>query len=328
MHKSPEPSGLASPATLVAALIAAVLFSGLWALPVAARVQQAPSSRVQIDLPEGYEPARLFSGFVNDRLGVSFVIVEMPGQAYDELVKGLTPAALSARGVTVRRQGKLGRPDEHIYIEGQQVSAAGTFAKYLVAFRDGDVTALITANVQKPANGEREAMAQEIEAALASARIVATPAEARELFTLGYLGPFRLAGGFLGNAKAYTLDGRPPQTLPGRGQPMVIVAPSLDQRAVGAPESYAETLLQGLDSGLSGIKVLERRPVTYNGLGGIEIEAKAQERDTGATVLLFQVVLLPRDGGYWRILAQAPMSERDRFLPEFRRIAASFAVRP
>ena len=114
-----------------------------------ARVQQAPASRIAIDLPDGYEPAKLFSGFIHERLGVSLVIVEMPGRAYEELAKGLTPAALAAKGVTVVRQAKLSRPDEHIFIEGEQVSPAGAFAKYLVVFRDGDVTALITANVQK-----------------------------------------------------------------------------------------------------------------------------------------------------------------------------------
>ena len=85
-------------------LAAAIAYSGV--TPAEARTQQAPSSRVTIDLPEGYEPASLFSGFTHERLGVSFVVVEMPGKAYEELEAGMTPEALAAKGVRNARRLK------------------------------------------------------------------------------------------------------------------------------------------------------------------------------------------------------------------------------
>ena len=329
MFKTFRANGYDVPQRCIAMLFAvlALLAVGSVAGPAMARVQQAPASRIAIDLPDGYEPAKLFSGFIHERLGVSLVIVEMPGRAYEELAKGLTPAALAAKGVTVVRQAKLSRPDEHIFIEGEQVSPAGAFAKYLVVFRDGDVTALITANVQKAQSGKGESAPADIEAILASARIEPTAAAAKDLFALRYLGPFQPAGAFLGNARTFTLDGRPPPVASPATQPVVIVAPSLDKRAVLNPEHYVEKLLLGL-GGLKDIKVVERQNVTYGGIGGIEIEAEAREKDSGTAVTLYQVVLLPRDGGYWRILAQAPRGDRDRFLSEFRRIASGFALLP
>jgi hypothetical protein len=201
------------------------------------------------------------------------------------------------------------------------------FSKYLVVFRDGDVTALITANVQKATPNQAGLAPAEIEAILASARIEPTAAAAKDLFTLRHLGPFRPAGTFLGNARMFTLDGHPPPVGVPATQPVVIIAPSLDKRAVPGPEDYAEKLLLGL-GGLKDVKVVDRQNVTYDGIGGIEIEAEAREKDSGAPVMLYQVVLLPRDGGYWRILAQAPRGDRDRFIGEFRRIAAGFQLLP
>ncbi len=294
---------------------------------VGARVQQAPSSRIAIDLPEGYEPAKLFSGFTHDTLGISLVTVEMPAQAYDELAKGLTAEALAAKGVTLLSRGELAKPGPHIYIRGEQAAAGGIFAKFFVVFRDRDVTALVTANIPKASIDSGQVKVPDIEHMLASTRIAAAAAEAKELFTLSYVGPFKPAGTFLGTAKAFTLDGRPEPPAAASGRPMLIVAPSLDRRPVAKPEEYAVQLMQGV-GGHRDLRIVSKTPVTYGGLTGIEIEAQARERENDDELLLYQAVLLPPDGGYWRIFGQAPWAERERYLAEFRKIAAGFALRP
>src|SRR5204862_328935 len=77
------------------ALPALALLLGMSAAaPVAATPQQAPNSRVVIDLPPDYAPSPLFSGFQNEALGVSFIILEAPAAEYDKMAQGFTPQEL------------------------------------------------------------------------------------------------------------------------------------------------------------------------------------------------------------------------------------------
>ena len=306
-------------------LAAAIAYSGV--TPAEARTQQAPSSRVTIDLPEGYEPASLFSGFTHERLGVSFVVVEMPGKAYEELEAGMTPEALAAKGVRNARRLKLERAEPHVYMQAEQTSAAGDYAKFFVVFRDSAVTALITANVQKASLEKGDVKSADIERALASARVAETAAPAKDLFKLGYLGAFKPAGVFLGTARVYTLDGQSAPAERSVGRPMVIVTPSLDRRVVPRPEEYADGLIASL-AGTTDTRVTERRRMTIAGLEGVELVATAKDRDGGAEIALYQALLLAKGGGYFRIVGQTGAADRERHLAEFRRIAASFEPLP
>jgi hypothetical protein len=292
---------------------------GAGGAPVHARWQQAPSSRIALDLPDGYSPSAFFSGFVNDLLGVSFIAVEMPGKAYEELATGMTPEALAAKGVLKARAGTLNRPAPYIFMRAEQTSQAGLFAKFFVVFRENDVTALVTANVQKASLDKGELKAEDIERILAGARIAPTPAPAKDLFALSYLGDFKPAGSFLGTARSYTLDGRLEPTEKNPDTPMLIIAPSLDRRPVQQAEHYAETLLLGLD-GVKDVKISNRRNVDVSGMSGIELTASARDAGTGHKLILYQTLLLPPGGGYFRVMGQAPLKSADTMVPEFRRI--------
>lgn len=299
-------------------ILAATIGAG--GAPVHARWQQAPSSRIALDLPDGYLPSTFFSGFVNDLVGASFIAVEMPGKAYEELTTGMTPEALAAKGVLKARAGTLNRPAPYIFMQAEQASQAGVFAKFFVVFRDGDVTALVTANVQKASLEKGEVKAAEIEQILAGAHVAATAAPAKELFTLTYLGDFKPAGSFLGTARSYNLDGRLEPTEKNPDAPMLIIAPSLDRRPMPRPEHYAETLLLGLD-GMKEVKISARRNVEIAGMSGIELTANARDAETGHKLVLYQVLLLPQGGGYFRVMGQAPAKNADTMIGEFRRIA-------
>ena len=66
-----------------------------------AELRQAPNSRVAIDLDARFVPSNRFSGFTDEQSGASFIIVEMPPQAYNELKHiGDSPEALATRGLT------------------------------------------------------------------------------------------------------------------------------------------------------------------------------------------------------------------------------------
>ncbi|MDX2158888.1 MAG: hypothetical protein SFW09_20485 [Hyphomicrobiaceae bacterium] len=309
------------------AALLTVMMIAIWPLGSAreaqARLQQAPSSRVVLDLPEGFSPSPLFSGFVSEAIGASFVVVEMPAAAYDQVARGMTAEALEAKGVRNARASTLARAEPYVFIEAEQSGPAGEFAKLMLVFREAGVTALVTANVRKTALAEGLVSADVVRRALASASIAAEPAPAREVFTLGYLGPFKAAGAILGTTRAFTLDGRIEPQAKGQARPILIVAPSLDRRLVTEPDSYAERLLEGLP-GLSQPKIEDRRRLEIAGMDSVEMVGTATDKDGGAQIAVYQVLLLPRGGGYYRIVGQMPTEERDRLLPEMRRIAAGF----
>lgn len=308
--------GLAGFAVLSAVLGASLALAG----ETAARVQQAPSSRVTLDLPEGYQPSQQFSGFVNEGLGVSLVILELPGAAYEQVAQGMTAEALAAKGLREARNARLERAEPYVYIRAEQDSAGATFAKFLVAFRQGDVASLVTANVLKTGLDRGAVAATDIERILASAAVAPVPAAAREVFALDDLGPFKAAGSILGTTRIYTLDGRMEPPAKDEPRASLIVAPSLDRRPVLDPEAYSETLLTGLP-GLGRPLIEERRRLDLAGFDATEIVATAKSTDGGSPVALYQVLVLGRAGGYVRLVGQAPLAERERLLPEFRRIA-------
>ena len=226
------------PRGMAACLIAALLTAGLPATEAHARAQQAPSSRIVLDLPEGFEPATLFSGFTNEAQGISVVVVELPEKAFPELEANMTPEALAAKGIERAKRGKLQRADAHIYMQAEQTSQAGRFAKFFVVFRERAVTALITANVQMASLENGTVKAADIEKVLTTARVTDMAAPAPELFKLGYLGPFKPAGQILGTARMFTVDGRSSPAEKAAGQPMVVVAPSLGRRSARRSHEY------------------------------------------------------------------------------------------
>jgi hypothetical protein len=114
---------------------------------VTASPQQAPNSRVVLDLPSGYVPSPLFSGFQNDTSGVSFIILEAPVGEYDKMAAGFTAEELAKRGITNVQKAELARNDPHVYMRAHQKSAAGAYAKFFVLFRTADQTILVSVNV-------------------------------------------------------------------------------------------------------------------------------------------------------------------------------------
>ncbi|MGD9802710.1 MAG: hypothetical protein AB7E81_18355 [Hyphomicrobiaceae bacterium] len=306
-----------------------VLVLGLLGLPMGqqalARMQQAPASRVVIDLPDGYKPARLFTGFLNEAAGASLIVVEMPGEAYEQLANGLTPEALAAKGIMKAEAGKLDRIEPYLYMRGEQMSGQGPVAKFMVAFKRHGVTALVTANVQKASIEAGTVTAADIEHMFTTATIAATAPPARDVFSLGYLGPFRPAGKILGASRAYTLDGKFEPSKAGVKRALLLVAPSLDLRPVTDAEAQAKALFKGLP-GLKDTHVLNLRSIEIAGVPAIEIVGKAVDKDEGGEVSLYQVLVLPPRGGYYRLLGQVPMDDAGKLMPELSKIAQTFRI--
>jgi len=289
------------------------------------RGQQASGSRVMLDLPGSYTPAKQFAGFVDETAGVSFVILEMPVAAYEQLANGLTAEALASKGIMNAAAAKLERHEPYLYMLGEQTSGQGLVGKYLMAFRNEEITALITANVRKTSIDSGAISVGDIERIFASARIADTAAPTKNLFELDYLGPFKAAGTILGTSRAFTLDGRFEPSKPGERRALVIVAPSLNERILPDPDAQAETLFKGLP-GVRDTTISERSHVSVSAAQSIEIVGAAFEQDGTGGVALYQLLVLPSKGGHYRIVGQIPVEAAAVLMPELRKIAQSFRI--
>ncbi|MGE3918764.1 MAG: hypothetical protein AB7F78_24005, partial [Hyphomicrobiaceae bacterium] len=215
------------------------------------------------------------------------------------------------------------RAEPYLYMRGEQASDQGPVAKFMVAFRNKSVTALVTANVLRSALEIGAVAPADVERMLSSASIASSPAPSRDVFRLEHLGPFKSAGSILGTTRAYTLDGRFEPGHKAERRVVLIVSPSLDRRPVQNAMAQAETLLSGLP-GIVAPKVAEQRKLQVAGLPAIELLGTATDKDDGSELALWQVLVLPPDGGYFRLVAQMAADEQDRLLPELRRIADGF----
>lgn len=289
----------------------------------AAKVQQAPSSRVAIDVPDSYAVARQFTGFVDEAAGVSLVIVELPDQAYEQLAAGLSSEALATKGITGVEAGKINRSEPYLYRRGVQASAQGPVVKLLLAFKNSGVTALITANVQQASIEKGLVTTADVERVLATAGIAAAAAPSRDVFRLGYLGPFKPAGSVLGTTRVYTLDGKMEPGAPAEFRPVLIVAPSLDRRPVLEPQKQADVLLAGLP-GVEAPRIEDRRNLRISDMDAIELTATATDKSSGHEIAVWQLIVLPAGGGHFRLVSQMPVAEKERLLPELRKIADGF----
>ena len=276
-------------------------------------------------VPAGFAPAKAYSGFENVALSASFVIMEMPGAAYDQIKAGFNAEALATKGITNVELKTLTRSDEHFYLTGVQNSPIGKVAKFMLVIRDGDVSALVSGNVPETALSSGKLTVAAVEAALSGARIAATAAPEKVLFTLSDLGPFKAAGTLAGTARAYTLDGvlSPPPGTPKTGRELFLVAPSLDARPVGDLEAFTRTALPSL-AGVKEMNVGKIEPITIGGLKGLAARAMAKDADDGKPLHVYHVVLANPAGGYFRMVGMTFEADPTVRLAEFERMAKSF----
>lgn len=300
---------------LVAAILVAVsqLAWAQDAEPVA-----VPGTQVVMPAPEGFSLSQRFAGFENLDTGSSILIVEMPAEAFPQLVDGLTPEGLAERGVTetARSEETIGGLPA-LLISGTQAAGGLTLEKRMLLL-GGEITALLTATVL-PDAATPQRMA-EIEASLRGARLSGVLSDAREALPFA----FEEVAGFrfdraLGGSGALLVEEMPPETA---GRPAVfIIANSLGascSQFVGREEAFGRAVL-GQISDFTINEITSDREVVIGGLRGVEHVANGTS-ESGAPTTVVQTLLF--DGcNYLRSIGMAPQREGQPYLPRFRSLA-------
>lgn len=308
---------------LVAAILLLIFASG----PSLAASAQAPGSRVVMDLPAGFSVSPTFSGFVHAPSGATIILLEVPASAYPDMVRGLSPEKLASRGVQSVKTGKLDRQGDYIYITAEQPAATGTYAKYVLLFRQGHVTALISASVPKRAIDSGALQPSDFERLLASAHLAPDTATADKPYVLGYTGPFQDTGAFVGQTHFYAISGRPPQAEGAEGMaPTLIVSASLGADRIENLDEAGRAGISALAPGRE-LQDIGSQSLTVSGLEGIEHVMEPSGSGGGDDSGIYQVILRGKEGGYYRIVGTASADEWPTLLPEFRKIALSLTPR-
>ena len=302
----------------------AVVISVLWVavMPASANGVQAPGSRVSIALSDKFKPSPLFAGFMDIISSATVVMLEMPPEAYEEVIAGFTAEGLAKKGVMDVKRSKLNRSDEYFFITGDQKFRRGLLEKLILVIRDARNTAVITFNVPRLSYEDGTIKRKDVLAALSTAKLQPKAAPSRDLFTLGYTGPFKLQGSPTGTSRMFSLadDEGPKDT-----RNILMVAPSLNRLPIRSIKEFSNYALENLNT-IKDLKVISSKDHRIDSMSGYEIVAKGKRGASKAEVIVRQLMLLPAAGGYFRMLAVTRATDEPRLAAEIDKIFASFKV--
>ncbi len=285
---------------------------------------QAAGSRVVMDLPKAFRTAPRFVGFYDEKREISFVISDMPAEAFDKMREGFTPESLKERGFLDPREGILARGDRYLYRRFAQTSPKGLMQKFVMIFATAGATGMVSGNVPTPLLSSGAVTEREIETFLASARLVSTKAELPPVATLVDSASLKRSLTY-GQTQIWTVDGK--QGEQGSLSPSIIIAASMSYDAVAKP---AQIAVAGVSS-LAGHRniALEGSPAvkTIGPHKGIELTATAEADKTAEPRALYQFLIPQASGGYVRFIGIAPRADKDLWFVSFRQSIKSLKLK-
>ena len=293
--------------------------------PATAEAVKVPGSRVLIAVPAGFEVSRLFSGFLHPNARASIVIAELPTDRFDEIVAGMSDAALARKGIRDVARSKLERGDEHHFMTGTQSARGMEVDKFILLIKDEKGMGLVTANVPKSAITDGDLTREAVLAALASATLTDETAPIIKQFTLPDLGPFKEAGKIMGSAVLYSLDGVLAPKEKGKTRSVLIIAPSIDRMDISNIDlkAFSQRALESL-GGYEQMAPTSASDVTVDAMKGSRQAATAVAADSKTPVTLDQMILVRRNGGYFRLLAILREDEAGALTGDVERIFTGF----
>lgn len=281
---------------------------------------QAPGSRVSMELPEKFKSSPLFAGFMEIISSAAVIVQELPSEAHDRIVAGFSADALGKKGIVKVRRGQLERSGAYVYLTAEQPHARALFEKFILVIRDERNTAVVTFNVPKGAFSNGAMKREQVIQALTSARLEAKAAPSRDLFKLGYLGPFSLAGQPTGTTRIYSIKG---DKGPKEARTLLVVSPSINRLPVNDLGEFSQYALQNLKNN-QDLKVQSAKDISIGGLRGKQMVATALRGADKIPVFIRQVILLPEEGGYFRLLTISRATEEKRLSGDIEKVFASF----
>jgi len=277
-----------------------------------------PAAGVKLVRPEGFDDAENFHGFQQASTQSSVMVLMIPGP-FSETTGGFTAERLKTRGMTLGSKGNVEIDGNAGVLISLVQTANGTeFAKWIVAFGDEEETRMVTATFPKI---HESTLSAQLKSVVLSTRldIAPPPTPGADVgFTIVASDKVKIARG-VGKMLMYTKDGIVPAKSP--EDPLFIAAPSFSEVSIADKRQFSvQRLFQTAHTKITSVTTTNE--ITIDGLDGYELVADAADADSGAPLVVYQVVLF--DGvSYLLIQGLVGASVSAEYLPEFKAMARS-----
>lgn len=263
--------------------------------------------------------SQTFSGFEDPTRDAAILIVEMPPQAYDQVVSGFTDAALATKGILAETRSTLPLGDaRNVLVLGRQHVGNQVVRKWILVAATSTATALVT--VQEPAVGNAAMSDADVRKTLETLTFRKPPSPEEQMANL----PFKLddKAGFrlvkvIGNTAAVMTSGSK-DLIDGAEQPIFVIgvgpgAPRDDERQQFALRAFSSV------PGIKDLRIERAEPLRINGQAGFEIMATGKEAAGDAEVKVVQWIRFGTNA-YLRMLGIVKQSDFAEVYPRFRAI--------
>jgi hypothetical protein len=277
------------------------------------------NSRVGLVPPPGFSPSTRFAGYENAQEKAAIQLVELPPEAYPEIEKGFTDAALKARGMTVEKREPLTFTDgKGFFVSGPQETGGAKRHEIVMAASVSGLTTIVSVQMMQ---SSRPTITDEVARAAFATLAVREVPESERLAILPYkfsdLAGFRIVRA-AGDGSAILTQG-PSDTVAAVEQPFLLVGvgqgevPKADER-----DKFARRLFGGAP-GLKDIKIMRSEPLRIGNMQGYEIVAEAKDARSDTDVTAVQWLRFGQSG-YIQMFALARRAAWNEVFPKLRTI--------
>jgi hypothetical protein len=287
---------------------------------LSAEGRRVAGSRVVVNPPTGFSPARQFAGFENVEAQSSIMVTELPGPAA-VMQRGMTKAALASRGMTLVESSSASVDGEDgLLLHVRQTTTSGEFLKWMLIAGDKARTVMIVGTY--PAASETT-VGDAIKASLLGARLGATAIAPDPFEGLGFrvTPTTRLkVAGRVGDLLTLTETGSMAPSRPDAA--LYFVGHSFANVAINDLRTFSESRLNQTTR-TRGITAVKGQRTQLNGLDAYELEADANDARTGRPVRIYQVIA-PDQAGYFIVQGFVSPARAAEMVAEFRALTGTF----
>jgi hypothetical protein len=265
-------------------------------------------SRLGLVPPPGMVQSKTFEGFEDPDKSAAILLAALPAQAYAELEKSMVPEAMQKQGIDIdKREAIALGANQGFILTGKQSTPQGRYRKWLLVAAAGDVTALVTVQVQDQNQTYTD---KAIHDAMATLVVRANVPDAEQLgllpFTVEDLAGFRIDDVVPGNAlmlvdaPAAQGNGAPD---PARDTHFLIAAMPGGPEEAADRDTFARVTFEKI-GGIREVRIQDAGPLRIGGQPGYQILANAKEGQSDADIKVVQWLRFG-SGGFMQMIGIA-----------------------